>query len=161
MAEREGFEPSIQVLARITVWQIQPVPYLLHGINQLRSPQVPSVGQNQGVRPMCMHLNMHLFQRDSAPRTETVANRFVTRSVSELRPHPAYAELQLSVSSAQFASIKGLGEPAFKDPLLVTRQGVIMKPQISDVRASKNEHRRGLHLVAFNHPLSRKAMSIA
>lgn len=48
------------------------------------------------------------------------------RPIDELRKHPAYAELQLSVSPAQFASIKRLGEPAFKDPLLVTRQGVII-----------------------------------
>ena len=45
---------------------------------------------------------------------------------NELRKHPTYAELQLSVSPAQFASIKRLGEPAFKDPLTVTRQGVII-----------------------------------
>ena len=62
MAEGKGFEPSVQVLARTTVWQIQPVPYLLHGINQLRSAQVPLVGQNQGARHLCMHLNMHLRQ---------------------------------------------------------------------------------------------------
>jgi hypothetical protein len=48
------------------------------------------------------------------------------RSTNELRKHPAYAELQLSVSPAQSASIKRLGEAAFKDPLLVTHQGVII-----------------------------------
>jgi hypothetical protein len=65
VAEREGFEPSIQVLAHITVWQIQPVPYLLHGINQLTSRQVSLVGQNQGIRQRCMHLSMHLLQQSS------------------------------------------------------------------------------------------------
>jgi hypothetical protein len=44
-------------------YQIQPVPYLLHGINQLRSPQMPLVGQNQGVRQLCMHLSMHLAEQ--------------------------------------------------------------------------------------------------
>lgn len=48
------------------------------------------------------------------------------RSTNELQKHPAYAELQLSVSAGQFASIKLLGETAFKDPLLVTRHGVII-----------------------------------
>jgi hypothetical protein len=50
----------------------------------------------------------------------------VMRPTNELHKHPAYAELQLSVSPAQFASIKRLGEAAFKDPLLVTQQGVII-----------------------------------
>jgi hypothetical protein len=59
-------------------------------------------------------------------RTSRSATGLVMRSTNELRKHPAYAELQLSVSPAQFASIKRLGEPAFKDPFLVTRQGVII-----------------------------------
>ena len=50
----------------------------------------------------------------------------VVRATNELRKHPAYVELQLSVSPAQFASIKRLGEPAFQDPLTVTRHGVII-----------------------------------
>jgi len=48
------------------------------------------------------------------------------RSTNELQKHPVYAELQLAVSPAQLASIMRLGEFAFKDPLLVTRQGVII-----------------------------------
>jgi hypothetical protein len=30
---------------------------------QIRSPQMLLVGQNQGVRRMCMHLNMHLVEQ--------------------------------------------------------------------------------------------------
>jgi ParB-like chromosome segregation protein Spo0J len=48
------------------------------------------------------------------------------RSTNELRKHSAYADLQLSVSPAQLAALKRLGDLAFKDPLLVTRQGVII-----------------------------------
>jgi ParB-like chromosome segregation protein Spo0J len=59
-------------------------------------------------------------------RTSPSVTGLVMRSTNELRKHPAYAELQLSVSPAQLASIKRLGEPAFKDPLLVTQQGVII-----------------------------------
>jgi hypothetical protein len=59
-------------------------------------------------------------------RTSPSATGLVMRPTNELRKHPAYAELQLSVSPPQFASIKRLGESAFKDPLLVTRQGVII-----------------------------------
>jgi hypothetical protein len=59
-------------------------------------------------------------------RTSPSATGLVMRPTNELCKHPAYTELQLSVSPAQFASIKLLGESAFKDPLLVTRQGVII-----------------------------------
>jgi ParB-like chromosome segregation protein Spo0J len=59
-------------------------------------------------------------------RTSPSATGVVMRPTNELRKHPAYAALQLSVSAAQFASLKRLGELAFKDPLLVTQQGVII-----------------------------------
>ena len=48
------------------------------------------------------------------------------RSTNELRRHPTYTELQLSPSPAQLASIERSGALAFKDPLLVTRQGIIL-----------------------------------
>jgi hypothetical protein len=32
----------------------------LHGINQIRSPQMLTVGQNEGARQFCMHLNLDL-----------------------------------------------------------------------------------------------------
>jgi hypothetical protein len=50
----------------------------------------------------------------------------VMRSTSALREHPAYAELQLPVSPAQLAAIKQLGDLALQDPLLITREGVII-----------------------------------
>lgn len=48
------------------------------------------------------------------------------RSASELRVHAAYAGLQLSVSPAQLAAIKRLGPSAWRDPILVTREGIII-----------------------------------
>lgn len=50
----------------------------------------------------------------------------VMRPTNALQKHPVYAELQLSVSPAQSASIKRFGESALEDPLTVTRQGVII-----------------------------------
>jgi ParB-like chromosome segregation protein Spo0J len=58
--------------------------------------------------------------------SDRTTTELVMRSTKELQKHPAYAELQLAVSPAKVASIKRLGELAFKDPLLVTRQGVII-----------------------------------
>jgi hypothetical protein len=66
---------------------------------------------------------------DKGDCVETVSNwtrGAVIRPLDWFSKHPAYVELQLSVSPAQFASIKRLGEAAFKDPLLVTQQGVII-----------------------------------
>ena len=42
------------------------------------------------------------------------------------KKHPAYIDLQLAVAPVQLAALTTLGELAFKDPLLVTRQGVII-----------------------------------
>jgi ParB-like chromosome segregation protein Spo0J len=54
------------------------------------------------------------------------AGGVILRSVAGLHPHPAYTELKLAVSSARLAVLKRAGWLAFKDPLLVTREGVII-----------------------------------
>src|SRR5581483_448193 len=54
------------------------------------------------------------------------AGELVIRFVSELRKHPAYAEHQLAVSPAQLAAMKRMGELAFKYPLWITRERVII-----------------------------------
>jgi hypothetical protein len=59
-------------------------------------------------------------------RESVWARCVVVRSTCLLREHPAYAELQLSVSPVQLAAIKRLGDLALRDPLLVTREGVII-----------------------------------
>lgn len=53
-------------------------------------------------------------------------SRTVARSIDELRKHPIYEELDLTVSAAQLASLKCLGKRALEDPILVTREGVIL-----------------------------------
>lgn len=50
----------------------------------------------------------------------------VLRSLAGLHKHPAYVELNLAASPAQFATLKKIGPLAFQDPLLVTREGVII-----------------------------------
>ena len=60
---------------------------------------------------------------------ETMSNWIrgaVIRPLDWFSKHPAYAELQLAVAPARLASLKSLGDLAFKDPILVTRQGVII-----------------------------------
>ena len=50
----------------------------------------------------------------------------VLRPVDWFKKHPVYVELQLAVAPAQLATLRSLGELAFKDPLRVTRHGVII-----------------------------------
>jgi hypothetical protein len=50
----------------------------------------------------------------------------VTCHVNELLRHPAYVWLDLAVTSAQLSAIEELGDLAFKDPLLITRDRVII-----------------------------------
>jgi hypothetical protein len=61
-----------------------------------------------------------------APRTETQADRFVTHSVSELRPHPSYARHKLSVQPFKLAALEELGELGFSHPLLITQDKCII-----------------------------------
>ena len=53
-------------------------------------------------------------------------DRTIIRAVVELRKHPAYEELKLAVSPEQLAAVKRAGKLALKDPLLVTREGIII-----------------------------------
>lgn len=53
-------------------------------------------------------------------------DRTIIRAVVELRKHPAYEELNLAVSPEQLAALKRAGKLALKDPLLVTREGIII-----------------------------------
>jgi hypothetical protein len=46
--------------------------------------------------------------------------------ISKLQAHPAYIRHGLSVSSAQIATLVGIGEFAFNDPLLITSGGLVL-----------------------------------
>jgi hypothetical protein len=48
------------------------------------------------------------------------------RPLNELRKHPAYTDLNLTVSSVQLTAVQNLGDVVFKDPLLITREGIII-----------------------------------
>jgi hypothetical protein len=50
----------------------------------------------------------------------------VFRCVDDLRKQQTYTELQLTVSAEQLAALTHLGDLVFKDPLLITREGVII-----------------------------------
>lgn len=56
----------------------------------------------------------------------TNPGRLATRPLDQLRPHPSYARHCLTVSADRLSALASLGENAFRDPLLVTRDGLIL-----------------------------------
>ena len=52
--------------------------------------------------------------------------RLATYRVDELRPHPSYDRHNLAVSASQLAALVALGDLAFREPLLITRDRTIV-----------------------------------
>lgn len=49
-----------------------------------------------------------------------------TRPLRELRPDPSYARYQLQVSASQLSSLAALRRLAFREPIVTTRNGIII-----------------------------------
>ncbi len=62
----------------------------------------------------------------SLPRASAPAGILVMRPLNELRKHQAYIELNLMVSAGQLTALENLGTFSLKDPLLVTREGIVI-----------------------------------
>jgi hypothetical protein len=52
--------------------------------------------------------------------------QLVTRHIHELRPHAGYVRHQLSVSASKLSSLAGLGRLAFREPIVITRDGILV-----------------------------------
>jgi hypothetical protein len=52
--------------------------------------------------------------------------KLVTCPLDELRTHPSYVRHQLSVSASQLSSLIALGRLAFREPIVITRKGIIL-----------------------------------
>ncbi len=77
------------------------------------------------------------------------AGGVILRSVDLLHAHPAYAELNLAVSPEQLAALKRSRKARLEDPLLVTREGIIigmvMLGEYADRFWASNPPLRGNH----------------
>ncbi|HLX85586.1 MAG TPA: hypothetical protein VKR59_16915 [Terriglobales bacterium] len=72
---------------------------------------------------------MQRFRRDSQNRPAVSAyplHRGWLREIQKSYASPAYAELQLAVVPAQIAILRIFGDFAFRDPILITAQGIII-----------------------------------
>jgi hypothetical protein len=66
--------------------------------------------------------------RDGATTEDTTDTqcRVLSCRVNELRPHPSYVRHQLSVSASQLSTLAALGSLAFREPIVVTRNLMII-----------------------------------
>ena len=74
------------------------------------------VGQNQGARHLCMHLNMHLIKKP----------HLISCTVGELRPHPSYARHRLTVDSWKLSALADRGDLALSDPIAITQEKFVI-----------------------------------
>ena len=65
-------------------------------------------------------------QRRNDGQEDGLPCQLVTRPLHELRPHPSYAQHQLSVSASHLSSLAALGRLAFREPIVVTRRGIVV-----------------------------------
>lgn len=65
-------------------------------------------------------------QKRNDGQEDGIRSQLVTRPLHELRPHPSYAQHQLSVSASQLSSLAGLGRLAFREPIVITRNGIVV-----------------------------------
>jgi hypothetical protein len=52
--------------------------------------------------------------------------QLVIRDLGELRPHPSYARLSLTVSAAKLSALAEQGDLAFREPLVITRDRIVI-----------------------------------
>lgn len=52
--------------------------------------------------------------------------QLAVRSLDELRPHPSYVRHQLSVSASQLSALIELGSLAFHQPIVISRNGIVV-----------------------------------
>jgi hypothetical protein len=62
----------------------------------------------------------------SESRTHLDQGQLVTCNLSELRPHPSYLRLRLSVSVSKLSALAEQGGLAFREPLVVTRERAVI-----------------------------------
>lgn len=62
----------------------------------------------------------------SEPGIDDTGGQLVTLRLDELRPHPSYLRHQLAASTSQMSTLVALGELAFREPLVITRDRSII-----------------------------------
>jgi hypothetical protein len=64
--------------------------------------------------------------KDADPQIPGGPGQLVTCRVDELRAHPSYLRQKLSVTAPQLSALSAKGELAFRDPIIITRNRVVL-----------------------------------
>ncbi|HZQ22701.1 MAG TPA: ParB/RepB/Spo0J family partition protein [Terriglobales bacterium] len=75
--------------------------------------------------------------------------QLVTRRVDELRAHPSYLRHGLSVSASQLSAISAKCKSAFQDPIVVTRDRVVLDGY-ARWAAARQQHREVLPCIEYD-----------
>jgi ParB-like chromosome segregation protein Spo0J len=78
----------------------------------------PAIAQRNSQAALCI--------TDDLPTTTQTQARTATWQVANLRPHPSYARLGISVSASRLNALLDLGHDAFLFPLIVTSSGIVI-----------------------------------
>jgi hypothetical protein len=63
---------------------------------------------------------------ESGRESESIRGRLVDCLVEDLKPHPTYERNQINVPASQLSALIDLGDSAFLEPLLITREKIIL-----------------------------------
>jgi hypothetical protein len=80
----------------------------------------------QAVGPRRVTMLTHEQQMLQKDEQADLQCQLAVRSLDELRPHPSYARHQLSVSASHLSSLAALGRLAFREPIVITRKGIVV-----------------------------------
>lgn len=79
-------------------------------------------------------------------RTE---GRVIICQLDELRPHPSYCRHNLAVPASKFSALAALGDVAFREPIVITTEHLIIDGYARWELASR-QHREALACVAYD-----------
>ncbi len=82
--------------------------------------KVPGVFTHASGRPLLPELPKPVWQCGDNP------GQLVTCRLSELRPHPSYVRLRFTVPASKLSSLAERGELAFREPLVITRERIVI-----------------------------------
>lgn len=68
----------------------------------------------------------HLLSGKEERETDKSSPRIVTCRIDDLRPHPSYSRHHLVVPIAKISRLVDQGEQVFREPLTITRDGIII-----------------------------------
>ncbi len=58
--------------------------------------------------------------------SDCISGRLVTCNIADLLPHPAYVRHRLAVPAIQMSALADQGESAFREPLVITRDRIVV-----------------------------------